>query len=435
MRVIPALVRSPLIVIGFVIAGASGGADVMLYDASGKAAASLDGQGQLWSNDSRVLGTIKGSPSGPAAVYSNEGKQVGWFKSGAFHDMDGLAVWAVSGRHMLVTEIPPIAPVKEIAPVAPIPEVAGVAPILRNEFAASPGPLPLAGKAAQSVEAQFKPSSAGQDLITNSFAIADGFASLREREQATGHAAESHARTMAREVFEITELKKQIEVRRREVEAQEALLAQSAADQAEQIATLSEKVRRLKRSAGFRDVVWAEPSGPMLAVQSIPELGLKKGDLFRTEGADENDAVKCTVQDFSLEGQIERMDKPFAWGSSITRSVEPIEIIADRIQSGKLRKLTNIEYESLLKKSDERLAKFFEVRVKLGGISYFVVTADIADTELKKGMRLMFREFQRDGTLFMLQIEGGREVALPAVPLETVMQSLDDGSIIEKSLL
>lgn len=422
MNTVRALARLTLLLTGLLLAATHAVADVVLYDAQGKFAATLDAQGQVWSFDGKFVGLIKATVSGPAAVYSPDGRQTGWFKSGAFHDMDGLAVWAVSGRHLSITEIPPVPSVKEIAPIAPVTDIPGVAPILSNEFAAIPDSSLAFGSGSMlreqhgSAPSGFKPSNAGHQLVANSLRISEQFVTSRERQESMHHREQGHTQDMARMAAEIEAKKLANERLRRELEISSTRLAEAK--------------RQSERLSANRETVFADPSGPIVAIEAVPELGLKKDDTLRLR-PDESDglfSVTCAVMDLSLEGKIVRRHLGFFAGASHT--VESLEIIAERLRDGKLRKYSEEAYAPIAGAWGARAMKALIAHETLLNQRFFQTTESLPELSLQKGDRLAFLKVGLDGAHFQQAVVGREGALLLPVPMATVLGWLEHGQLV-----
>jgi hypothetical protein len=420
------------------MSGACIAADVVLYDSSGNAAVTLDTHGQLWNYEGKVIGAIKGMPTGPAAVFSPDGKQIGWFKSGALHGLDGRAIWAVAGRHMQITEIAPVPPIKQVAPIAPIAGPVGVAPILSNEFGSTLGkalpeftpPIP---QASAPVQPQFTPSTGGQELTRNVLDAAQGLMALQEREQGRRASAEAHARDMARGAAEIAAMDREIERRRREVQIQEAQVQESDKEQERLAAYYAAQSRWAKQKIRNMETVYAQPIGPIVALESIPELGLKKGDVLRTDGPQDDGTTECTIQDFSLEGYICRRGD-LSWSAGITRSVQPLEIIAERLREGKLRKLSEADFSEFVREHGDRSMQALQAFRGMLVRRFFDASETLPQLSVAKGEVIFFVKVELDGVYFQ-KVESGRDyVDLPAVEMATVLDWLERKQISAREL-
>lgn len=400
-------------------------ADVDLFDGQGKAAAIVDAKGRIVAYDGNVIGFLTRMPSGPSAVYNNEGRQVGWFESGAYHNMEGKAVWAVKGRHMGVTEIPPVRPVGRVGPIQGVPDVPGVAPIFSTEFETPARRRDsLALPQSSVVLPEFRPSDAGAATSASILGSVDAvgrMAERRQRMQAEAIAAEQravqHEREMAAMDLEIARGRAELEQRQRESRAR--------------MEVIERETRRLEERTTMLEAL-NKGDGIFVATRALPELAMDEGDVLRMGVASPDGLARVQKMDASPDRRLfaNRQFSQGVAGASLnpwSSANEPLTLLYARARDGSLRSLTEAANEEHLKLVGQWRAEATKIHRQLSETIYFMAAVALPEIDAAVGSRVEY--VQPTPTGVGLVINGNRKF-LESVPAATVARWLEEKRIV-----
>ena len=327
-------------------------AGVDLFDSRGNSAGLLDEQGRLVDLQGKVTAFIKSTAGGPAMVYDTGGKQIGWFKDGALHDLNGKVLMAASYRHMGVTAVPPVRAVPQVAPVQPVAPVPAVAPILSTGFAdarslalhdAQVGGITQGFGGPSMVLPRFNAVEASSGVVDSATLAAVHFAGIYDGDQEMRRRAASHEQRRREHADYMASAQKQLALaqgllRRQEEElaVQEAQLSALRKSRVAELAVEKANLAALENSRRVigeaRAIVFSEPSGALIVRAEIPQLGLEEGDvLFVSRTFDDDTAL--------TDGRVERLsvERVMLSPGEIKLSV-PLPLVAALIRSGTLVK-------------------------------------------------------------------------------------------------
>jgi hypothetical protein len=302
-----------------------------------------------------------------------------------------------------------------------VPDTPAVAPVLSTEFAApksSPISYPTETNA-PNVLPEFRHSDAGQrtnSSILRSVETANNITQRAERMQSEEilmrERTESHERRMAEMAVEIESNRLRLERMQRELEVS--------------VARQEAEIRHANRQTEMLKLVFAVPLSSAIATRSLPELGLKEGDLLHFIGPSATGMAKVVKTDESLDQRVYSIRQ----GKLTTpqdNTHEPLEILFECLRDGRLRRLSDSELNAFLKEKSAQLLGGLRFHDKLLIAFSFSTNEALQEIGVLKGDRLRFSRMTANGVIVTVNdIERSS-----AVPLQTLMQWIEEKKLVE----